>query len=93
VATELKAPERKFRVIGIDKFHPPNEDDWFCGDYDSLGEALSEARKMSWDASKYSSDPRVAEVYYVYYDEGVYRGGDIYNKVQEFKTKHEIGSS
>ena len=79
VVIELKAPQKKFRVIGIDKFHPPNEDDWFYGDYDSLEEALGKARKMTWNASKYSSDPRVAEVFYVYDDEGVYRGGDIYN--------------
>ena len=79
MATELKAPERKFRVIGIDKFHPPGEDDWLEGDYNSLDEALTIARELTREASKDSTDPRIAEVYYVYDDEGVYRGGNIYN--------------
>ena len=79
MATELKAPQRKFRVIGIDKVHPPGEDDWLKGDYNSLDEALTIARELIREASKYSTDPRIAEVYYVYDDERVYLGGNIYN--------------
>jgi hypothetical protein len=73
----LKAPPGKFRILGIDKFPFPNED-WIKGDYDSLEEALSLARKLTKEASKDSTDPSIATVYYVYDDKGVYRGGDIY---------------
>jgi hypothetical protein len=73
----LKAPPGKFRILGIDKFQPPGED-WVHGDYDSLEEALSLARKLTKDASKYSTSPDIATVFYVYDDKGVYKGGDIY---------------
>lgn len=74
----LKAPPGKFRILGIDKFHPPGEDDWVHGDYDSLDEALRIARHLTKDASKDSTSPDIATVYYVYDDKGSYMGGDIY---------------
>ena len=74
----LKAPPGKFRIVGIDKFHPPGEDDWIVGDYDTLEEALSLACQKTQDASKFATDSSIAEVYYVYDDKGVYKGGDIY---------------
>ncbi len=74
----LKAPPGKFRIVGIDKFHPPGEDDWIDGDYDTLEEALSLARQKTQAASKYATDSSIATVFYVYDDRGVYKGGDIY---------------
>ena len=55
MGVELKAPEGKFRIVGIDKFHPPGEDDWVHGDYDSLEEALNTARNLTRESSKDSS--------------------------------------
>ena len=64
--------------MGIDKFHPPGEDDWIQGDFDTLEEALSLARQKTQDASKLATDSSIATVFYVYDDKGVYKGGDIY---------------
>lgn len=78
MGVELKAPKGKFRIVGIDKFHPPGEDDWVHDDYDSLEEALNTARNLTRESSKDSTDPSIATVFYVYDDAGVYKGGDIY---------------
>ena len=74
----LKAPPGKFRVVCIDKFHPPGEEDFVRGDYDSLEKALSLARQWTQEASKLATDSSIATVFYVYDDKGVYKGGDIY---------------
>jgi hypothetical protein len=76
---ELKAPPGKFRIVGIDKFEPPGEGHFVVDDYDTAEEALEIARKMTRDASKDSTSPSIATVYYVYNDKGQYLGGDIYN--------------
>ena len=47
MGVSLKAPPGKFRIVGIDKFHPPGEDDWIVGDFETLEEALILARKMT----------------------------------------------
>ena len=44
---ELKAPTGKFRIISIDKWEPLGEGHAIFGDYDTLEEALTEARKNS----------------------------------------------
>ena len=78
MGVSLKAPPGKFRIVGIDKFHPPGQDDWIEGNYDSLEEALRLARQWTQEASKDSTDSSIATVFYVYDDKGVYKGGDIY---------------
>jgi hypothetical protein len=76
--SDLIAPRGKFRVIGIDKFEPPGEGHWIVGDYDTFQDAIDLAHKRSYDAAPNSTDPSIAEVYYVYDDQGCYLGGDIY---------------
>jgi len=78
MGVSLKAPPGKFRIVGINKFHPPGEDDWIVDDFDTLEEPLSLARQKTQDASKLAIDSSIVEVYYVYDDKGVYKGGDIY---------------
>ncbi|MEJ7576204.1 MAG: hypothetical protein WKF74_04260 [Pyrinomonadaceae bacterium] len=75
---ELIAPKGKYRVIGIDKFHPPLTDHWLVDDYNDLEEALKIARDRMREDMPLASHPDIATVYYVYDDEGQYRGGDIY---------------
>ena len=69
---------KNFRVIGIDKFNPPGEDQWIIGEYDSLKEAFNVALKRTLSASGYASDPTIAEVYYVYDENGNYVAGNIF---------------
>lgn len=80
VIEELKAPPGKFRIVSIDKWDPPGEGHYVLNDYDSLEEALIEARKMSYEFKKSqpTAGAEMAVVYYVYDDEGYYKGGDIY---------------
>ncbi len=75
---ELKAPKGKFRIVGIDKFETPGEGNFVIGDYNNLHEALEKARNMTREASKDSTDPNTATVFYVYDENGGYLGGDIY---------------
>lgn len=75
---ELKAPKGKFRIVRIDRFEIPGEGHWIVGDYDTRNEALKIARDRTRDASKDATDPSIATVFYVYDENGVYLGGDIY---------------
>lgn len=77
---ELKASPGKFRIISIDKWDPPGEGHNFYKEYDSLEDALTEARKRSekWRKEQPNAGDAMAVVYYVYDDKGHYKGGDIY---------------
>ena len=44
MATELKAPTKKFRVIGVDIF---SNEDWVIGDFDSIEIAIKTANGKS----------------------------------------------
>lgn len=60
--TQLKAPEGKFRVVGVDTF---SHDDWVQGDFDTKEKALECARYKSGTMLKM----------YVYDDKGKYIDG------------------
>ncbi|MBI5213853.1 MAG: hypothetical protein HY957_10890 [Nitrospirae bacterium] len=74
----LIAPKGKYRIIGIDKFHPPGTDHWLVGDYYDLETALKIARAKTEEAKPLATSSSIATVYYVYDDKGWYRGGNIY---------------
>lgn len=48
-ATELKAPEGKFRVVGVDTF---DGDDWVVGDYDTKDKAIDVANEKAGEMLK-----------------------------------------
>ncbi len=47
--TELRAPEGKFRVVGVDTF---DGDDWLQGDFNTEEEALAVANKEGGTMTK-----------------------------------------
>lgn len=70
MATELKAPMGKTRVVGVDLF---DHEDYLVGDYDSPGEAFKVADNNNSERSGSMDD-----IYYVYNDKGEYiRGNEI----------------
>ena len=71
---ELKAPAGKFRIVGVDKFEIPGEGHFVVGDYDSLDDAIKAAKEMFSDASKDSTDEDISTVYYVYDENGSWKG-------------------
>lgn len=68
MATELKAPTGKTRVVGVDLF---DHDDYLVGDYDSQDEAFKVADDHNTERSGSMDD-----VYYVYNDQGHYIRGN-----------------
>lgn len=72
------APKGKFRILAIDKFGVPGESHRIMGDVDSLEQALALARQAGREVAEQCGDPSMATVYYVYDDNGDYKGGDIY---------------
>lgn len=60
-----RAPEGKFRVIGVDTF---DGTDWVEGDFDTLAQAISRANEKA-------SDTQMLKMY-VYDDRGAYRYDD-----------------
>lgn len=68
MATELKAPSGKFRVVGVDLF---DHGDYLIDDYGTRGEAFNVADKHN-KARTGSMD----DVYYVYDDKGKYIRGN-----------------
>lgn len=68
MATELKAPEGKTRVVGVDLF---DHGDYLVGDYEDKDEAFRVADSCN---SKRSSS--MDDVYYAYDDKGRYVRGD-----------------
>ena len=69
VAKDRIAPKGMFRILCVDKF---SNEHTIYGDYDSREKALGIAQVKTQDAAKYSSDPSIATVYYVYDDQGTY---------------------
>lgn len=65
--------------MGIDKFEIPGEGHFLFGDYDTLDEALKIARGRTKMCEWNATDSSITEVYYVYDDQGHYKGGDTYN--------------
>ncbi len=47
--TDLKAPDGKFRVVGVDTFA---HEDWVVGDYGSLDEAVKTANAIGGTMTK-----------------------------------------
>ncbi|MGI0088475.1 MAG: hypothetical protein ACREBI_11050 [Nitrosotalea sp.] len=74
---ELKPPKGKFRIMGIDKSEIPGKGHWVVEDLDNCQEAIRKAREMTRNASKDTTDPSVATVFYVYDHNGTYLGGEI----------------
>ena len=68
MATEMKAPKGKTRVVGVDLF---DHSDYLVGDYDNREEAFLIADKHNTRRSG-SMD----NVYYVYADTGCYIRGN-----------------
>lgn len=68
MATELKAPKGKTRIVGVDLF---DHGDYLVGDYDSQGEAFRIADEHNKKRSGSMDD-----VYYVYNDAGAYIRGN-----------------
>lgn len=68
MATELKAPTGKTRVVGVDLF---DHDDYLVGDYDSRDEAFRVA-----DEHNTRRSGSMDNIYYVYDDEGHYIRGN-----------------
>ena len=68
MATELRAPKSKVRVLGVDLFA---HEDYLVGDYDDWGEAFRIADKHNKKRSGSMDD-----VYYVYNDSGAYIRGN-----------------
>lgn len=68
MATEQKAPKGKWRVIGVDLF---DHDDYLVGDFDGQQEAF----KIADEHNKKRSGS-MADVYYVYDDNGLYVRGN-----------------
>ena len=71
--TEKKAPDGKFRVIGIDLF---SHEDYLLDDYDTEAEAFDVA-----DKHNIARTGDMDDVYYVYDDQGKYvRGNEAVNQ-------------
>jgi hypothetical protein len=77
---ELKPPKGKFRIIGIEKFEIPGKGHWVVEDMDNREDAIKKAREMTRNASKDAGHPSMATVFYVYDEDGMYLGGDIYSQ-------------
>jgi hypothetical protein len=68
MSTELKAPEGKIRVVGIDLF---DHGDYLVGDYDKREEAFEVA-----DGNNTKRTGSMDDIYYVYNDQGEYIRGN-----------------
>jgi hypothetical protein len=68
MATELKAPQGKVRVVGVDLF---DHTDYLVGDYDTSAEASSIA-----DVHNKKRASSMSDIYYVYDDQGNYIRGN-----------------
>jgi hypothetical protein len=68
MATELRAPKGKFRVVGVDLF---DHTDYLVGDYDQRKIAFATA-----DGHNKRRRNNLSDVYYVYDDEGKYLRGN-----------------
>ena len=68
MATELRAPKGKIRVVGVDLF---SHEDYLVGDYGSREAAFQIA-----DEHNKKRSGSMADVYYVYDDEGNYIRGN-----------------
>ena len=68
MSTELKAPEGKTRVVGVDLF---DHEDYLVGDYDDQNEAFRvvDERNMKRTGS-------MDDIYYAYDDKGEYVRGN-----------------
>jgi hypothetical protein len=73
-----KSPEGKYKVIGVDKF---SSEDWVHGEYDTAGEAVEEARRLSMNDIAAGVDSSIATVYYAYDPAGRYINRDIWRNV------------
>jgi hypothetical protein len=67
MSTELKAPEGKIRIVGVDLF---SSEDYLVGDYDDQDQAFRVADEHNSERSGSMSD-----VYYGYNDQGRYVRG------------------
>jgi hypothetical protein len=70
-----KSPEGKYKVIGVDKF---SSEDWVQGEYDTAGEAVAEARRLTAKDASLGVDNSIATVFYAYDPAGRYITRDIW---------------
>ena len=62
--SELKAPQGKTRVVGVDLF---SHEDYVVGDYNTRQEAINVAEQ-----NNQARTVSIADIYYVYDDSGLY---------------------